>query len=329
MDRWTKGRLAASCLFGVLAATSCDRLLDDDDHDEPSKLAIADAPAAFDAAYCERIVDCGCDAIYLPTPSECRTDLRQRLQELQAAGEENQLIYDPTCLAADVDWLDALDCGWVGDDDDHDDECVRPCAPYYGDRMAGQSCRTFGAGASNCAQGLSCDDRNYCDTGDCSFVCHDPCARADVGQHCREMPCVDGAACDYDADRCIAAPGPGEPCSEYGCSDDAVCNYDTNMCVALPVSGEPCVQGECAEDLFCANDPNDPAVQICMGRLANGEECTGHLQCESHNCPAGHCEPRPGEGEACAGVCDTGLECDSASEVCVRTEPAVCSIEPF
>ena len=120
-------------------------------------------------------------------------------------------------------------------------------------------------------------------------------------------------------------PGEGESCQSTGCAEGLLCNFDDDLCQTPPTVGELCVGGfGCAEDLFCeAVDFDDlMSERRCFGPQKRGAACRGHSQCESSYCPAGFCELQPLEGEACAGVCASGLDC--VESICQPADAAIC-----
>lgn len=253
--------VAAGLLAGAIGAFGCDT-----QDDAPTEVAIGDAEAAFDEAFCERLTECGCDPDTTNTESECRNSVETRIAELRAAGED--LIYDPACFGAMIDALDDRGCGQdpePDDDDDEPDACERPCFPFHGAKELGESCVEIGYDAmSDCAQGLRCQYTDCEDEFECTPECVDPCARAGEGQSCRDTQCRAGLECDYGIDSCVEPPGAGDGCRDtVSCAEGTTCNWDAGVCVALPKAGESCLFGSCAEDAFCEIDPVDPTIQTC------------------------------------------------------------------
>lgn len=311
--------VVAACLVGALVATSCDA-----NEGEPTVLTIDNASSALAQAYCERFADCGCEWQYPPSIEECRAEVMQSIAETRMRGQQAGLRFDGTCLGAVVDALDDRGCGQDESIDD-EEECQRPCYDYHGDAGVGQACHDYGT-FSDCAQGLRCNITE-CYEEPCTGTCSDPCRRAGLGDPCNDTPCIDTLLCDYENDRCIEGPGPGKACGDYGCAFGSICDFNDNTCKRLPDDGEPCVSGQCAPERFCVTGPQDP-TGTCRAPADDGGACMGHVQCKSLNCPAGFCEPKPGRGEACAGTCESGLDCDFETMKCVEAAPAICSDSP-
>lgn len=320
-------RVVLACLVGGILAISCDRGEDD----EPTILPIGEAVDALDDAYCQRVVDCGCDEEWQPTPAECREQMETSIAAWREDGESHGLVYDGSCLGTMVDQLDDLGCDPPGDGNDEDaPDCVRPCNIYHGTARAGEACHrydTFG----DCAQGLECSVE-ICDAEDCTGTCRDPCRRAEIGERCDDVQCVEGATCDYTTGRCRSLGDEGDGCFDFGCREGLACDFENDRCVTLPSAGEPCFQGQCAEDFFCVTDPVDPTIQTCNAPGELDDPCMGHRQCESGYCPAGFCKELPGDGETCFGTCADGYSCSGVVDemtVCEKAAPAVCQGNPI
>jgi hypothetical protein len=286
--------IAAGCLAFALVATGCD----EGEDPPPTVLPIGDAADAFIESWCERLLDCDCPMGVI-TQADCRDQVEARIGGMRDIGEDSGLLYDGACLGATLDRLDDRGCGPYESDDD--DGCQQPCNSYHGTRGVGDSCQQFG-NYSDCAQGLSCE---YDETElEVTMICRNPCARADVGESCDRINCVEGAWCEWQE------AGGG-------------------VCRSLPKLGDECPQNQCADGLFCVVDPVDPTISECRAPAPLGESCMGHVQCESHYCPAGFCQELPGAGDECFGVCGAGLDCDFETNKCVEATPAVCSDYPI
>jgi hypothetical protein len=272
---------------------------DEGDDAPTTDLPIEDAFDAFVEAWCERLVACECDEDFVQTQADCQYEVEARITALQQVGNDGGLMYDGACLGETLDRLD--DRGCDPNVDQEVDGCQRPCNAYHGGRELGEPCEEIG-NFSDCAQGLSCAIES-CDDNGCTGTCRDPCRRADIGDSCDELQCVEGALCVYEeAD---------------------------SSCRRLPKLGDPCLQGSCADDLFCVVDPIDPTIQTCTAPAELGGACMGHVQCESGYCPAGFCQERPGKGEPCFSVCADGLQCDFEKGECEAAAPGVCSDHPL
>jgi hypothetical protein len=223
------------------------------------------------------------------------------LAAMRASAVNNGLVYDPSCWGATIEVLRRDECDARFDEDD--DDCAAPCRPWHGQREIDEYCSYDEFGLTDCAQGLVCAPK-FCEEGDCPSVCHDPCARSQAGERCRDVPCADGLACDVEEDTCVTAPALGEPCvSGGGCGEGRRCDDATDTCVS--------------------GSEEEP-----QGALP-GEPCTGHSQCLSGMCPAGYCTALPGEGEPCTNACEEGLVCDDATSLCGPPPSALCTDDPL
>jgi hypothetical protein len=321
-------RVVLACLVGAVLALNCDQ----GSGEKPATiLAIDDAVDALDEAYCERLNACDCNEEWQPTQQECRDQIAAQIDAWQQDGEANGLEYDGSCLGAVLDALDELGCEAAEDGDDDDEpQCVAQCRPYHGRAAVGGLCHSYGQ-FDDCAQGLRCQIETCDGEDDCTGTCRDPCARAEVGENCDELQCVEGAQCDYQTQRCRSLADEGESCSNFACREDLVCDFENDRCVVLPSVGDSCFQGACAEGAFCVADPADPTMGTCTAPGELDEACMGHRQCESGYCPAGFCRELPGKGEECFGTCADGLACEFEAETskCVEAPAAVCNSNPI
>ncbi len=319
-------RVVLACLVGAVLAISCDS---GNDEKPPTVLTIGESVDALDEAYCQRLVECDCDAEYLPTQAECRAQIDGMIEQWRDEGEANGLVYDGACLGATVDALDELGCDPIDDsNDDEAPECTPECKPYHGTKGVGDPCTRWNA-FDDCAQGLDCQIEDCID--ECTGFCRNPCTRADVGESCDDIGCVEGADCDYETQTCRSHGSEGDSCSNVRCRDGLVCDFENDRCIELPEAGDPCFQGSCAEDAFCVVDPVDPTIQTCTAPGDLDAPCMGHRQCTSGYCPAGFCKELPGKGEECFGTCADGLVCrsdDGETSKCEEAPPAVCNANP-
>src|SRR5690349_15459439 len=99
-------RVVMACLVGAILAISCDRGEDE----QPTVLAIDDVVDAFDESFCQRRVECDCEAEFQPTPMECRDQIDDIVDQWRQDGEANGLVYDGSCLGAMLDALDEQGC---------------------------------------------------------------------------------------------------------------------------------------------------------------------------------------------------------------------------
>lgn len=315
-------RVVVGVVLSGAAAWACEI-----EGDPPTLVPLAEADDAVDAAYCERMFDCECaQGRRYDSLDACKADVDGRVEGLRSRAEVTGLAYDPACIGAWIDELDAVGCAAAFDDDDDDDECQRPCNPLHGDVPVGGACTDRG-GDSDCAQGLRCDIELCEGENTCTGLCADPCLGTCPGG------CADDERCDDASATCVALPGLGESCEDDGqCAPGLGCRYEEGevfsaTCIALPREGESCSQlGLCADDLRCDFDPLS-TESTCVGPTPQGGACSGHLECASGYCPAGFCSALPGEGDSCAGTfaCAPGLDCDGETERCIPGDPLLCS----
>lgn len=280
-------------VLALVGSMACDVR---EQEQEPRAVELHQVEAALSAEICDRMFSCRCDQWRsYDQIDECEQDAAMVALELEMVPERYSgmtLSYDPACMGELIDVYAEVGCSpTIPAEQSH---CVPPCHYYHGTKQVGQACELYGIGVSDCAQGLRC-------SGD---VCTNPCAN--------ELP-------DEEL------PGEGEVCLGNACAGELVCNFEDDRCIALPRAGEPCQPGfGCAEDLFCeALDLSDPmSERQCFEPQEFAAPCRGHAQCQSGYCPAGFCEHRPREGEACAGLCETGLDC--VDQVCQLADAAIC-----
>lgn len=188
------------------------------------------------------------------------------------------------------------------------------------------TCVAFQGEGEDCRQ-LECNADLYCaymyDGVSETAVCQRYAAE---GDSCALARCGPGLGCGTD--QLCRGPGDdaGEPCSAAGCIETLVCDYAIDQCVVPPGDvGAACPLGQCGPGLFCDTMVPEP---VCQAKIATGEPCRGHPQCESGYCPAAFCLERPALGEDCTavGLCQFGLACDgSVCVVAAEAGPAACS----
>ncbi len=265
----------------------------------------------LERALCEKVRACGCGEAFAAAgvmpPLDCEgwslADLRPGLDEgyYYAYGDDYDAYESlPTSI---------------------DEECVRRLA----ERIDGTDCDLFFAGAPQ-------DCRDYC-----SIVI----GPGLEGQRCfRQEHCGRGLRCHLGecTDPCaVQAPAEGDRCESFAsdCGDQLVCAVDEGeqgFCVALPGVGAACPDGLCVAGASCGDDG------VCFEPAADGEPCTGHRQCASRYCPAGHCESAPAPNQPCGtdGACAPGSECvtegdrqvcrSSGSQECLALVDAVLQV---
>ncbi len=162
-------RVVVGVVLSGAAAWACEI-----EGDPPTLVPLAEADDAVDAAYCERMFDCECaQGRRYDSLDACKADVDGRVEGLRSRAEVTGLAYDPACIGAWIDELDAVGCAAAFDDDDDDDECQRPCNPLHGDVPVGGACTDRG-GDSDCAQGLRCDIELCEGENTCTGLCADP-----------------------------------------------------------------------------------------------------------------------------------------------------------
>ncbi|MCH9685696.1 MAG: hypothetical protein K0V04_29965 [Deltaproteobacteria bacterium] len=297
-------------VVGVLARLSpCIVLLSSlglgacDPEPAPSRVELDDVQRVLTEQVCARMFSCPCSqGTSFASIDECEEQAGLFQDQLDSIPMREQyqglgLQYDPACLGKLVDFAAQLGCA-SDFEAPNADQCVRPCNYWVGTQQVGQSCEVQGSGVTDCAQGLRCQ----------GGTCTDPCD-----------PANDPARAQL-----------GEDCWNVGCMEGLWCEPQEGICELRPAEDEPCPDGVCAEGLDCQPvDATDPASELrCRGPQGLGALCSGHAQCISGNCPAGVCEARPRAGEACAGVCGDGLDC--VDQMCVRADAVVCYADtPF
>ncbi|MBC8072114.1 MAG: hypothetical protein IAG13_27585 [Deltaproteobacteria bacterium] len=271
---------------------ACDA---DDGEFVPSTVAFDDIEEHFDRAYCERMFECQCEqGRWFESVGACEQSVRDQAEQLRAVPQGDGISYDPACVGARVDALDALGC--ATELDPAADDCASRCPIFHGERGVDEACSLDATNQySDCAAGLSCNIQE-CDydpvTGaeTCTGSCTDPCA-----------------------------PQPGGGCGT--CDQDSYCDWNIEECVPLPRVGDSCSNsGRCFGDAFC------DASAVCVAQVELGGPCSGHRQCESGYCPAGSCAALPGRGDSCAGTnaCADALACDFETQICVEADALIC-----
>jgi hypothetical protein len=269
---------------------------------ESSGLALEDAPDAFATEYCERRADC-CSPFDVPSVAMCALTTEQSMTTMLALADANDLTYDPSCWGATMELLREDDC--EAQLQPALDECRPRCSPWHGDQQVGEYCTVYELNVTDCAPGLVCV-LPYCESGDCKEVCRDPCARAELGERCLNVPCDDGMLCAVLDDECVPTPAIGEPCVwGSGCGDGAMCDDASDTCIEGVEPGE-------------------------LG--APGTPCNSWMQCESGSCPAGFCADHPDPpdlGEPCTDSCTDGLECSATTSTCEEPGRSICTADPL
>lgn len=206
---------------------------------EPAGVALDEAPAAYAAAYCERVFAC-CEAseldALLPSSgvgdrSECEAHVarvfgNEFVADVLRAEEMGRAKYDPVAMAACLDHLRTDPCAHL----------ARPlrlmtfprdCAPVRLPRVS---------------IGDACDHDFHCVSGVCA------------------------GAVEHSDGRCEAVPATSGPCAAGDCGPDAYCDRsvtETGTCELIASVGSPCRSALGCESLSCTNE-------ICAPPLCDG-----------------------------------------------------------
>ncbi len=299
---------------------------------------------------CAQLFSCGCAEYEFADADQCAQVQAVQYAGLEASAEAAGLTIDLACLQQENIYLE-LACKKQSDfpEDGPSEDACNYCNLVHGAVAAGQPCVDYGD-INDCAQGLFCLDS----------VCVDPCAKAKLGESCRDFfgDCEDGLFCDFDSGLCAQPAGLGEdcedsPCDEglkcvFGefdapplckapvgagqpcsggdeCAEGLGCDFDTGTCEPLPGAGESCNFSDCAGDLFCNYDP-DTGEGTCGPLPKIGEPCQGPCE-EGATCPFDTqvCVALPGTGQPCLEFsCAKGSECDGATEMCIDEQALIC-----
>jgi len=304
----------------------------------------AEALQALIATHCERVDTCECGGTLMA--DTCSDVLSDRWNERVREGERRDLQYDGACFASLSAQVEILRCEAPSV---QEGLCQSFCAIFHGGRALGESCESYDALVSDCAQGLVCS-QNMC-TEPCAALdgrvlgercsapmdssAYDDCAKdlfcdtesgfcaalVGEGESCQEVRCIDGFDCVETAEfefRCVAEPMEEEqsPCDALHCGPQAFCDQvgDDVVCTLYAKEGESCFERSCDERLTCINE-------TCRGPAEEGEICfAGRVCAEDYRCDPtlDVCVPLdalPDEGEVCAsGQCIEGTQCLSTAD---------------
>lgn len=245
-------------------------------------VALEDAEAELRAAVCDQVIDCECRGVRYVDTEQCHQEVSSLITELNE--HVGTLEYDPSCMGRLITLYSSMGCSDEAPDIDFDH---LPCRLLHGDKQVGASCDDINSLSSDCAPGLYCRGRF--------------CSEIEPAEPQRKIVGV-GQSCDFD-----------------WCDRDLYCD-EASVCQLLPTVGEPCHSGDCRDARCQLQD--DEQTRLCVPLTADGEQCNGHSQCASGNCPAGFCLPIPQLGEECFGACATGLEC--AGGMCLYPNGEIC-----
>lgn len=252
---------------------------------------------------------CDCSRQVFGSVEQCVDATTQQLEEDFARAREDGLVYDPECMAQQVnlysiDWacltFTELTQGLqVGID-------TPSCKVYTGTVPLEGRCQLYPmALGDDCAPELLC-----------------------VGSTCQAVPeftpRAEGEACDVRTDACE----PGTACLA---PPDDPAGTDTR-CTRLPGEGEACTVG-CDVGLWCAVS-EDGLEAVCRTPPGEGEACgPPPTRCApGAYCEGTVCAPTLAEGEPCEALsveaCGLGMTCDEevdgGSPVCRPEEAYVC-----
>ncbi|MCA9704621.1 MAG: hypothetical protein KDK70_02090 [Myxococcales bacterium] len=255
-------------------------------------------------AFCALYYDCGCTEIYPTheTEDECLELVTDGLLGRLEQGINKELDYDPTCLDASAELLEALGCTTsdrliVDADLERLYDAAVHCLTYSGDLPLNQECTPLpSARAGECEPGLRCDDGLR--------MCFDAALLAE-GQPCSSsgQECDSGLWCDWSNSAqqmvCIRPVAAGSSCLyDTFCELDTWCDPQQDFtCQPLPKQGEP-----------------------CAGSFDEGG-CGYGLRCEQSVCVL-----EAGPGDPCDGGCQPGLRCNDEG-LCELREAVVCDFE--
>ncbi len=317
-------------LLPLTLAAACGGDDEDGDGDAPS-LPLEELPASYAEAACESLSRClgVVFDIFLPGDDCIVLNTGRTLEELpnaQQAIDEGRVVYDGEQAAACVEQLKTADCAALME---RLDACE---AAFTGSTALGESCNVD----------EECVDGAFCDFGaTCPGTCRELVGE---GEPCNDnYDCAPGTHCSPDEQICEVAAGAGDLCGVVEVPDcefgylcvgarppDQPGNCRTYDEVFASAEGERCEPNAgflCQPGLVCKLDTLIPAAWSCAQEVGSGEPCVPAFpeQCpDDEYCNVttamlraemmGTCEPRPGEGEPCAGAegvfCAPGLRCD-------------------
>ena len=124
-----------------------------------------------------------------------------------------------------------------------------------------------------------------------------------TGGTCQIETAAAGEPCAWTCD----APGACE-WHEHGAgcfrSEGMYCVASTSgpmpSCFPVKAAGEACTTGECASGLACLRSSTlAGAASTCAPRLAEGNRCSRHDDCQSGACVEDQCAPKQADGALC------------------------------
>lgn len=325
---------------GTLDAGSLDGGIDDggsddggiDDGGTVIPLSFDDFCQALHEALCAGFASCGCslegreftlDNCVALRAGECEEQLAAMASGSLDAGV---LAFDEAraarCVAQVTQIADG--CGRVSNE-----SLPQDCQLLFLSTAAiGETCTGAGPGA------LCADGTGVCAPGAGGASC---IALPGEDEGCPGWVCQDGLVCDAVTEQCRPPLALGDACQGGGCPDGAICHdgfcrapleanegpcrvpsecaaglvcNDDSVCAAGPARGAPCGGPSCGSGDACVREYDQRA---CGAKLADGETCADHDECESAYCSftSGTCGQLPGENDLCPdGACASGFACD-------------------
>lgn len=334
--RWLTATIAATAATAALQACV---LYDQEGPTSTQLYALIDA-------HCRSATECGC-GFAGPDPDTCVPELEARWKVRAEQAQQRGLRYDAACLAGLTAEIESYGCYWPGGPSPL---CENFCAVFHGDRAEGDACEGDDPLASDCAQGLTCQD------GTCVPPCaallgrgqgepcgnelwgqYDDCApglwcswsgqcepTAELDQPCLDSECGPGLHCYWQTGTCVAAPTEGQRCDELPCAEGLSCRWenDQSRCLPLAAEGESCSERSCAEGLWCDSSERCATAPGAGQPCLRGSICDDDSTCDFE---VGVCLARPEAGAPCAlGSCARGAWCDLSVDpegLCMPPQP--------
>lgn len=237
----------------------------------PASVPESEAGARLAETYCKTLFSCHCAEPPYADEAACRADVVARHEARAEGSRAAGLVYDGTCVAAEIARIEALGCVPYARYFEEHEGCEAACYEYHGTVPEGEYCGNTSP-FSDCVQGSDC---NPGEGGD--GRCHPVCPVTNIA--------ADGQACVSESGGIIAS-----------CQEGSDCDYGSGLCVHRPGEGAPCPLDECEEGLFCTSVVQEPEP-VCAPRAADGAACVNAVQCESFGCNDGVCGP--GEAYFC------------------------------
>lgn len=254
-------------------------------------------------AYCDQVFDCKCiDSAGFSSVEACYSTVINDLRTQQGDAVAGSLVYDPACVAEQIDRVESVGCSR----DPEEIATCNDCFVYHGLLPERSPCERVGP-FSTCNQGMTCSTIIGGD-GEPRDICTPACKIVGKGQGCAYAgdgyqllyECDEGLWCDSTASGlCMELPGPG-----FACFDGAACRVGA----------------------WCDASVETP---VCAELKANGDGCSSDIECESTWCRNGlRCDDPFAEGTPCVvedDRCDVGLYCPDNYPFCSRTDALLCA----